>query len=56
MHEKKKEKIKKKQKIYQGKLENHVIIKIKGMENILLSQRGRALANSHERTKYRITR
>lgn len=42
--------------IHQGKHENHVIIKISGMENTTLSQRGRTLGNLDERKKYRIIR
>lgn len=43
-------------KIHQGKHENHVIIKITGMENTTVSQRGGTLGNSDERKKHRIIR
>jgi len=43
-------------KIHQGKHENHVIIKIIGMENTTVSQRGGTLGNSDERKKHRIIR
>ena len=43
-------------KIHQGEHENHVIIKITGMENTTVSQRGGTLGNSDERKKHRIIR